>query len=87
MHTQLVNQDQSTNRSDSSNSDTPEALGGSGRKMADILRDLFEITLKGFTFVCKLLVDIESCVAGLLSLVAIWRLFDILPSLFNASSR
>ena len=55
--------------------------------MADILRDLFEITLKGFTFVCKLLVDIESCVAGLLSLVAIWRLFDILPSLFNASSR
>ena len=58
--------------------------------MADILRDLFEITLRGFTlhtFVCKLLVDIESCVAGLLSLVAIWRLFDILPSLFNASSR
>ena len=85
-----INHDQSTNSSDSSNSDTPvtpEALGGSGRKMADILRDLFEITLRGFTFVCKLLVDIESCVAGLLSLVAIWRLFDILPSLFNASSR
>ena len=41
--------------------------------MADIVRDLFEISLRGFVFLGKLLLDVEASAALLLSLAAVWR--------------
>ena len=44
---------------------------------SDMLSDLFKISLKGFMLICNLLRDVEAMLAALLSLVAFWRIGEI----------
>ena len=44
---------------------------------SDMLSDLFEISLKGFMLICNTLRDVEAILAALLSLVAFWRIGEI----------